>query len=199
MKLGVVPPPRRSSSSLTGINSTKGCGAVAGGAAATELDRFLTTLDQLVHADGQVTPFEYALQKVLTRHLQLVRAPQVRVEYYSFQAVADDIAVVLSTLARVGSRDETQAAVACAAGAAQLKLIEARLALLAPADCTLAHLDQTLDRLALASLPIKERLLDAAAHVIGADGTITLEEGELFRALAAALDVPMPVLEPPAA
>jgi hypothetical protein len=121
------------------------------------------------------------------------------VEYYSFQAVADDIAVVLSTLARVGSRDETQAAAACAAGAAQLKLIEARLALLAPADCTLAHLDQTLDRLALASLPIKERLLDAAAHVIGADGTITLEEGELFRALAAALDVPMPVLEPPPA
>ena len=163
---------------------------------ATELDRFLTTLDELVHADGQVTPFEYALQKVLTRHLQLVRAPQVRVEFYSFQAVADDIAVVLSTLARVGARDETQAATACAVGAAQLKLIETRLTLLAPADCTLEHLDQTLDRLALASLPIKKRLLDAAAHVIGADGTITLEEGELFRALAAALDVPMPVLEP---
>ena len=163
---------------------------------ATELDRFLTTLDELVHADAQVTPFEYALQKVITRHLQLVQAPQVRVEFYSFQAVAGDIAVVLSTLARVGSRDETQVAAACAAGAAQLKLIETRLTLLAPADCTLEHLDQTLDRLALASLPIKKRLLDAAAHVIGADGTITLEEGELFRALAAALDVPMPVLEP---
>jgi len=34
----------------------------------------------------------------------------------------------------------------------------------------------------------------AAGHVIAADGTITEEEGELFRALTATLDVPMPQL-----
>ena len=37
-------------------------------------------------------------------------------------------------------------------------------------------------------------LVGAAAQTIAADNTITPAEGELFRALCAALDVPMPQL-----
>jgi tellurite resistance protein len=54
--------------------------------------------------------------------------------------------------------------------------------------------DAALDKLAVSSLPIKKRLLVAAGHVIASDGTVTASEGELYRALAATLDVPMPAL-----
>ena len=109
--------------------------------------------------------------------------------------------MVLSVFARVGSNDEAAAATACAAGAAQLRQIESQLALI-PADaCGLAALDTAFDRLAAASPFIKQRTLLAAAQVIGADGVVTVQEGELHRALAAALDVPLPLarLEPVAA
>jgi phage baseplate assembly protein gpV len=115
------------------------------------------------------------------------------VDYYSFQAVAGNIAVVLSIFARIGARDEPAAASAFAAGATQLRVIESSLALLAADACTLDALDRAFDRLAAASPIIKQRLLVAAAHVIAADGAVTVEEGELHRALAAALDVPIPL------
>ncbi|MBI5380380.1 MAG: M48 family metallopeptidase [Opitutae bacterium] len=166
--------------------------------AGAELERFVSTLDELVHADAQVSPFEFALQKVLLRSLQLGRAPQTNVEYYSFQAVVNEIAVVLSALVHAGTRDPAQALTAFATGATQLKLIEGKLALLAPEACALTQLDPALDRLAVASLPIKKRLLAAAATAIGADSVVTPEEAEFYRALAAALDVPMPVWDEPA-
>jgi hypothetical protein len=66
--------------------------------------------------------------------------------------------------------------------------------LLLPAASGLEQVDAALDRLAVSSLPIKQRLLVAAGHVIASDGTVTAEEGELYRALAATLDCPMPAL-----
>ncbi|MEI6862166.1 MAG: M48 family metallopeptidase, partial [Verrucomicrobiota bacterium] len=156
------------------------------------LNGFLKALDELVRADGEVTPFEFALQKMLAHQLALASAPRTRIDYYSFDALTTDIAVVLSTLARVGARAENAAAAAFTTGAAQLRMIEGRLALLAVDACTLDALNAALDKLAAATPVIKQRLLVAAAQVIAADGTITVEEGELYRAIAATLDVPMP-------
>ena len=159
---------------------------------AAGLDRFAHTLDELVHADGIVTPYEFALQKMLLRQLQLAQIPAQPMQFDSFNAVHAEISVILSALARVGG--EAQAASAFLAGAAQLPVIATQLALLAPAHCGLEQLDAALDKLAVSSLPIKKRLLIAAGHIISADGTITLAEGELYRALTATLDIPMPTL-----
>ncbi|MBP8963181.1 MAG: M48 family metallopeptidase [Opitutaceae bacterium] len=156
-------------------------------------DRFLTTLEALIHADGRVSPFEFALHKTLSGHLRLSQAPTAATQLYSFNAVAADIAAILSALAWInGASDQAAASRAFAYGAAHLKMIETPLALLPDGIAALELLDHALDRLAAASLPIKKRTLIAAAHVIGHDGTITPEEDELFRAIAAALDVPLP-------
>ena len=154
-------------------------------------DRFFTTLDELVHADGKVTPFEYAMQKMLLRQLQLAAQPVRRVQFDSFDAVRGEIAVVLSTLAHFSLKNSVGA---FAEGAAQLPVIRDRLALLEPPACGLEQVDAALDKLAVCSLPIKQRLLVAAGHVIASDGTVTTEEGELYRAFAATLDCPMPAL-----
>jgi Zn-dependent protease with chaperone function len=161
---------------------------------AAALDRFATTLDELVHADGRVTPFEFALQKMLLGQLRLAQTPMRAVQFDSFDSVSGEIAVVLSALARIGSTDQTAIAAAFAAGTGQLPVVASQLALLAPEMCGLEQVDAALDKLAVSSLPIKRRLLVAAGHVIAADGTITEDEGELFRALTATLDCPMPTL-----
>lgn len=156
-------------------------------------ERFVTTLDELVHSDTKVSTFEFALQKMLLHQLRLAGAPQTRVDFQAFQAVADDIAIVLSTLARAGHPDEAGAAGAFQAGAAQLPLIRQQLALQTAGPDNLAPLDRALDRLAVSSLPIKKRVLNAAAHTIGSDGTVTVEEGELLRAIAVTIDCPLPM------
>jgi len=163
---------------------------------AAALDRFANTLDELVHADGIVTPFEFALQKMLLHQLRLAQNPAQRVQFDTLSAVVGEIAVVLSSFARVGSQDGVAIASAFLAGAAQLPLIATQLALLDAPACALEQVDTVLDKLAACSLPIKQQLLIAAGHVIAHDGTVTPEEGALFRALAATLDCPMPRLNP---
>lgn len=160
--------------------------------AATE--QFLGTLDELVHADGQVDAFEFVLQKVLTRQLALGGAKPRVAQFDSFVAVTPDISVVLSLLARAGGAAAPAVAAAFLEGAAQLPLIAPQLALRPAAESGFVELDRALDRLAASSLPIRRRLLTAAAHVIGHDGTVTIAEGELYRAIALALDCPAPPL-----
>ena len=160
-------------------------------AAAAQL---LATLDVLVQADGVVSPFEFALQKMIARQLIPAGSPDRRIEYYDFGGVAASIAAVLSALARVGSDDEAAVAAAFAAGVAQFRQIADRLALQPSELCVPARLDLAFDQLAASSPIIKQRVLVAAAQVIGADGHITCSEEELYRALAATLDVPIPSL-----
>jgi Zn-dependent protease with chaperone function len=164
----------------------------------TALDEFLETLDELVHADEHVSTFEYSLQKLLTRTLALGQTPaSAVVQYHSFNAVVDEISVVLSALARAATSDLAWAETAFTAGAAQLKLIESRLRFLPETASSLAQLDAALDKLAAASPVIKQRTLLAAAEVVTADGQLLITEAELLRAIAAALDCPMPPLTLP--
>jgi Zn-dependent protease with chaperone function len=159
------------------------------------LTLFLEILDELVHADAEVSPFEFALQKLLVRTLSLGEAPgAVRADFHSFPAVAPELSVVLSVLARAATSDPGDVNRAFAAGTAQLPLAGPRLQFLEPAAASLAHLDTALEKLARASGPIKQRTLTAAAHTVGADGRILVSEAELLRAIAAALDCPMPPL-----
>jgi Zn-dependent protease with chaperone function len=161
----------------------------------SELSAFLDTLDELVHADAQVTTFEFALQKLLIRTLELGRKPgAAAIDYHSFQAVAGEISMVLSALALAATSEPAAAQPAFRAGAAQLKLIESRLQFVESAAGDFAALDTALDKLAKASGPIKQRTLMAAAQVVIADGQLLVTEAELLRAIAAALDCPMPPL-----
>lgn len=157
------------------------------------LDSFLGTLDELVHADNHVSTFEFSLQKLLTHTLALGRTPaSAVVHYHSFHAVADEISIVLSALARAATSDASFAERAFAAGASQLKLIEGRLQFAPESHSSLAALDTALDKLAAATPVIKQRTLTAAAQVVTADGQLLITEAELLRAVAAALDCPMP-------
>jgi hypothetical protein len=59
----------------------------------------------------------------------------------------------------------------------------------------LQALDQALNELDAATPPLKRQILNVCAACIGADGRVTLEEGELLRAIADALGCPIPPLQ----
>ena len=161
----------------------------------TTLNPFFQTLDELIQADGRVTAFEFALQKLLIRTLAIGHAPSSAIDQiFSFDGVVDEISIVLSAMAHTSANDAVIAAQAFALGAAQIKPIEDELVFLDPVDCDVGPLDPALDTLATASLPIRQRVVTACAHIAGADGQILVAEAELLRAIAATLDVPMPPL-----
>ena len=168
---------------------------------------FATTCQALIAADERLSYFEFAMQKVVLRHLAVASEPSaVTIQIYSFNAVVPEIAVLLSALAWAGSMqgpeqadgtiqaDTAAAAAAFRDGAAQLKLIEVQLALLNPDACDFGQVDAALDKLAGASFPIKQRLLLAGAHTVTHDNQIRDEEAELLRAFADSLGCPMPPL-----
>ena len=63
------------------------------------------------------------------------------------------------------------------------------------ATWTSKSLDRALNELDAAAPPLKRRILAACAACIGADGQVTLEEGELLRAIADSLGCPVPPLQ----
>jgi hypothetical protein len=158
-----------------------------------DLARLLETLDELVHADNQVNIFEFALQKVLTHHLDLAARPAGRREIHSPADVSDEISTVLSFGAHLGATDEAHALLAFNAGASGFAGLHPALSLKPAGAGELDHLDAALDKLALAYGPVKKRVLTALASTVCHDGRIAPEEAELLRSLSSALDCPMPL------
>jgi Zn-dependent protease with chaperone function len=162
----------------------------------TDLTDFFATIKALIGADGRVTIFEFALEKLLYRQLLLSRMPKLSLgaQVYSFQAMREPIIAVLSAMAHAASENAAEAEKAFAAGVAHLKSLEGQPTLQPLETCGPEQLDPAFDRLAVAAGPIKQRLLLACAQVAGADGQLRISEVELLRAIAACLDCPMPPL-----
>jgi hypothetical protein len=154
------------------------------------------TVDQLVEADEKISLFEFALRRVLKRHLapHFVRSKASRAKTTALRVLLPSCANVLSVLAYAGSRDAAAGRRAFDFGAARFAASDSLLNLMPREQCDLQAFDRSLDRLAGASPEIKKTVLEACAACVGADGRITVEEGELLRAIAASLDCPMPPL-----
>ena len=164
---------------------------------AGQFGQFSQALQWLVNSDGQVELFEFVLQKIVRRHLdsQFNGVRKQAVQYYTLKPLVPDCAVVLSALAHVGSDEPEEIQKAFDAGAAFVYApADSGLSLLPVAQCGIEQLDAALNRLALAVPIIKKNLIQACAHVVGADGVIVENEAELLRSIADTLDCPIPPL-----
>jgi Zn-dependent protease with chaperone function len=163
---------------------------------ASQYRGFRQTVERLIAADEKMNLFEYALQRMLFRqlaaHFEQRRPPKVK--YPALRPLLPSCAGLLSMLAHSGQRDADAAARAFAAAAKKLATDRESLDLLPPGQCGLKMFDESLTMLAASSPAIKKRVLDACAICIGADGRVTIEEEELLRVIADALDCPMPPL-----
>jgi len=161
-----------------------------------EVAAAVETAKHLIAADGEVTLFEFMLEKALDRHVLAAARGERRgiVNYYSFGALAPGIGVLLSALARIGSDSADETSHAFAAASARIPTLQGQLRLLPSESCGLDAISTALDQLAQASPAIRKVLLLAGTEAISADGTIEPDEADLLRAVADSLDCPIPPL-----
>jgi len=169
--------------------------------APVQFSRFRDGLQAVIEHDRQVDLFEYVLLKIVLRHLEphftSVRKPVV--QFYSMKALVPDATVLLSALAYIGAADASASATAFRRGAQRFAdVVNQPMGLLPNAQCGLAAVDAALQRFSKAAPQIKKNLLRACAETVAADGVIQEREAELLRAIADALDCPLPPFVAPA-
>lgn len=169
---------------------------------------FKEAIVQLMAADRRIDLFEFALQRLLLRHL----APQFErrepwpgtVKTNHPGPLIQPMRTLLAAVAQAGHGHDSRAEEAFQAGVASLGWARAggataRYPILdqatLPADeVGLEQVRAALDVLAGASPPLKKDILRACAAAIALDQHVTVEEGELLRAISDTLDCPMPPL-----
>jgi Zn-dependent protease with chaperone function len=159
----------------------------------SQFERFRTALETLSTRGDDL--FAYMLQKIVMRHLETHFFPARRaiVQFYDLHPLASDCGVLLSAAAYAGQDDATEAYKAFTQGGQLLGLAgRAEIPWLPPEQCTLAQLDPVLGRLSQAVPQIKKNVLNACAQTVAADNIIQEREAELLRAIADALDCPIP-------
>ncbi len=158
-----------------------------------QYDEFRANVEALIHADGKVDLFEYTVRSMLIRTLDVHfgLAKPVRAQYYAVAGVIEPLATVLSTLAYAGSSDEEEIQRAFNLG---MNAIGRQAALAEKDQCTLKAFDGALGELAKTAPKVKRQIVAACASCVAADGTVTVREGELLRAITSTLGCPMPPL-----
>ena len=155
---------------------------------------FERAISELVVTDGQIEIHEYALQHMLRRHLEPQFRPVRRpvVQYYVMKPLVPDQEVVLSVLAHEGHETAETAKAAYVAGIQGLDAPALNSGPIELARANLGELDAALGRLAEAAPALKRQILQACANTVSADGRVEAREAELLRAIADALDCPLP-------
>ena len=155
---------------------------------------FNQNIAELVAADQQVDLFEFALQKMLRRHLEpnFKPVPEPEIRYDSLRGLAEACATLLSALAQAGQDTADGVQAAFGRGVKHLKADRADFKLALIQQCTLPAIESALERLSQSTPQIKKRFLSAGAQTAAADGVVRPREAELFRAIADAIGCPMP-------
>ncbi|MEX2111835.1 MAG: M48 family metallopeptidase [Pirellulales bacterium] len=150
----------------------------------------------LMKADNRVSLFEYAVHRLIVTRLvdRLAHRPPRSAQPQTVARLVPAMTQLVSTLAQWGSTDDALARRAFEEGVRMLPGTPGRIALLSRDKCDLRTLDTALDQLAVVGPEIKKPILQACAACIAADGKATVEEAEIMRVIADALDCPMPPL-----
>jgi hypothetical protein len=157
-----------------------------------ELDTLLDTVHAVVHADGQVSLFEYCLGRLLQTQIRESLDP-ARYARYGRRRLPDlrsEMATLLCVVAQAGSDDPAEAQRAYLAGIQRL-LPADHLPYLPRADLV-AALDPVWEPLDALDPLAKQALIEAITATIGLDNRITVAESELLRTICAVLHCPLP-------
>ncbi len=150
-------------------------------------------LRALAAADGAVSSFELALQRVVRRRLARDAGAPPRATLRSVEEAGPECLELLANLAWAGGREAREAQLALDAGVRALGK-DASWRLPTREKLGLGRLDVALTRLDAASLEVKGALLQGCVATALSDRKLMVDEAELIRATAAALGLPMPPL-----
>jgi Zn-dependent protease with chaperone function len=152
---------------------------------------FRRVLRIMTEADAQIDLFEYALQHLIMRHVEPAfgRVSAAPIRHRTVEQVLPACRTVMTALAAWGADTTEAAADAFEAG---MQTLVAHPPAFDSAQASLGVVDQALNTLAEASPQVKKRVIEACTRCVMADGQTAPNEADLLRAIADAMDVPMP-------
>ena len=155
---------------------------------------FRATVRRLAEADRRIDLFELAVERILLRHLDRHADPRRsdRPHHRTLSGLGLQVSLVLSALAHTGQDDAGRAKAAFDEAAAELADTGARLELIPEWETQPQVVGEALDQLYGATPELRRKLLRAAVRAALSDRQVTAEEAELLRAVADALDCPIP-------
>jgi len=152
-----------------------------------------TLVPALIREDGRVRTFDFALYHVLRRNLFEQGDDDRRTGgNLSLARVRGDVRLLLSAVAHSGSDDPQEVEAAFRTG---LSALDGEGEGWTPVEADtlgLDRVDEALARVERASPLARRAILQAAEAIVRADGRIEPSEIEMLRAVAEALDAPMP-------
>jgi Zn-dependent protease with chaperone function len=155
--------------------------------------RFRATLAALMRTDGKVDLREWALSKSLERHVERRFVQGSAGAFARLSAMELPVRTVLASIA-IGEHDVVEQQSAYERGCASLGLRAQRMP--EPSQLSLDALNDAVKRLANLRFEDRERMLQACAATAMHDGGAEANEYLVVRAVADALDVPVPAIEP---
>lgn len=151
---------------------------------------FMANLDVLVRADGRVGLSEWAVLKMISKHLgEVFEAKHTRTRHDTLESVRSHCEVLLSLLAYCDKQSGVSPQVAFEAGKTEIGL---EVQLNDKKDLNFKKMDAALDALAALHPLRKPKLLKACIKTITADQVVSVIESELLRTIADTLECPMP-------
>ena len=157
-----------------------------------EVDRFVKTLDGLIHVDGRVDLDEYCLAKLVQAQVVAALDPAAGFKAGTLKLTdaQDELRDLVALLAHFGNDDDETAQRAFQA--AMLDALPNASILYALPEDWQAALDRALATLARLTPEGKQLTVRALTRAIAADGKVTLAESEMLRVACAVLGCPLP-------
>ena len=154
---------------------------------------FRTTITKLIASDSKVSLFEFAIEKMITHQVEVefIKKSETKVIYNDLHSLSDEFSLLLSAISH-DSDEGAEAAWSAAMGTLDEKSAQ-KMKLLSKSDCTFEAVDQALEELGKSSGAVKKAFLDAALHAITHDGVTNRAEIKWVRAMAVAIDCPLPL------
>ncbi len=160
---------------------------------ARQYAKFHELIQILVEADATLSLFEFALQEIIAHRLGTTfKRHKKEVIYKNIESLAIDAVNILSKLAHVGHPAEAAARAAFNSGWVKLHIKDSRWDMLPAGKVSFSALRVAMKRFSHAIPGVKKAILDACAHCVLHDKKVTVEEAELLRAVAYAIDIPLP-------
>jgi len=161
---------------------------------------FRANVERMIAADAQIDLFEFLLEKILVRHLDRFFQKQEKtpIRYKHILPLLPDVAVLLAAMAKLGGGDADEIQAAYQSGVLELLVNPQDPTLAMPESVALDRVGTALDHIAAADPMIKRQILTACGQTVMHDGNIASGQAQLLRAIADAIDCPVPPFMAPA-
>ena len=154
-----------------------------------EARAFVAASKALIEADGEISLFEFMLQKVIERHVEigLGLKPVPPMQYRNIEALEQEVAALIGAFSALTGE-------AGASAKAAKEYHEHTRRELPAINAGLGVVAQALEKMDAATPLVKQQILRLCGMVATDDGTVNDKELELLRATAEAIGAPIPPL-----